>query len=281
MTKLTARDLDSFYGDLRNDGMSAKTIRNHHGMISAALSLALRWDLVAENVAKKARPPSIPPGAVKSPSAADVERIITLANQRDPRLATLIFLAALTGMRRGELCGLRWSDIDFDERSIMVSRSVVSITGGVIEKATKTNRERRISIDELGEYILRLHEDRVLRWADEAEIQLHPQAFVFSNDLDGSRPFRPDTITSRFIDLCKALGIRGVRFHDLRHFTATQLIAAGIDVRTVAGRLGHQDANMTLKTYAHVLEGRDRAAADVMGAVLWSIPQAPQKADQS
>jgi integrase len=117
--KLTARDLDSFYGDLHNNGMSAKTIRNHHGMISAALSLALRWDLVAENVAKKARPPSIPHGATKSPSPDDVERIITLADQRDPRLATLIFLAALTGMRRGELCGLRWSEVNFAERSLL------------------------------------------------------------------------------------------------------------------------------------------------------------------
>ena len=96
--------------------------------------------------------------------------------------------------------------------------------------------------------------------------------FVFSPELDGSKPFRPDNVTSFFIRVRDSLGLDGVRLHDLRHFTATQLIGAGVDVRTVAGRLGHSDASVTLRVYSHVIEERDRAAAVIMGRVLEPAP---------
>jgi integrase len=86
--------------------------------------------------------------------------------------------------------------------------------------------------------------------------------------IDGNEPFRPDYLTSFFIKVRNAAGASEVRLHDLRHFTATQLIGAGVDVRTVAGRLGHSDPSLTLRVYGHVIEERDRAAAAVMGQLL-------------
>jgi len=113
-------------------------------------------------------------------------------------------------------------------------------------------------------------------WADQAEATVPADAFIFSPYLDGCKPFRPDNVTNFFIRVRDSLGLTDVRLHDLRHFTATQLIGAGVDVRTVAGRLGHADPSLTLRVYAHVIEERDRAAAAVMGRVLGQRPaQAP------
>ena len=95
-----------------------------------------------------------------------------------------------------------------------------------------------------------------------------PNAFVFSPYVEATTPFRPDNVTSFFIRVRNEVGAPNVRLHDLRHFTATQLIGAGVDVRTVAGRLGHSDPSVTLRVYSHALEERDRAAAAVMGGIL-------------
>ena len=95
-----------------------------------------------------------------------------------------------------------------------------------------------------------------------------PNAFVFSNAADGSEPWFPDSVSRSFKRLCEKEGVPDVRLHDLRHFVATQLLSAGVDVRTVAGRLGHRNAATTLNVYAHFVEQTDRAAADIMGGVL-------------
>jgi integrase len=110
--------------------------------------------------------------------------------------------------------------------------------------------------------------DQVAELAKAVGTDVGPDAFVFSPEPDGAVPYRPDTVTGFFIRVRDGLGLRGLRLHDLRHFTATQLIGAGVDVRTVAGRLGHSDPSVTLRVYAHVLEEHDRAAAAVMGRVL-------------
>jgi integrase len=197
-----------------------------------------------------------------------VRQIVVAAEERDPRLAPLLMLAALTGMRRGEVCALRWSDLDLGEGQIEVARSVVLVPRGLGEKTTKTNRTRRVALDEVGLAVLRTHRARVEEWARLADEELIPDAFIFSPYIDGSLPFRPDNVTSFFIRVRDELKLPDVRLHDLRHFTATQLIGAGVDVRTVAGRLGHTDPSMTLRVYSHALEKRDRAAAAVMGSLL-------------
>jgi integrase len=177
-------------------------------------------------------------------------------------------LAALTGMRRGELCALRWTDLDLELGVVHVSRSVVVVPGGLAEKATKNGRSRRVALDPVAIALLEAHRARALHWAKELGAVIADDAFVFSPFVVATTPFRPDNVTSFFIRVRDAVGTPGVRLHDLRHFTATQLIGAGVDVRTVAGRLGHSDPSLTLRVYSHVIEERDRAAAAIMGQVL-------------
>lgn len=268
LTRLTAKNLDALYGAMRDAGKSPKTIRNHHAVISAALHQGVRWGWVRTNVAERAKPPRVSHTRVKAPSLEVVRDVIEAADRRDPRLAPLLMLAALTGMRRGELCALRWSDVDLDTGTINVTRSVVVVPNGLAEKATKTGRGRIVALDPVGVALLSQHRLQNERWTREAGTKLSSDAFVFSPFVEGTTPFRPDNVTSFFIRVRNEVGVPTVRLHDLRHFTATQLIGAGVDVRTVAGRLGHSDPSVTLRVYSHALEERDRAAAAIMGGIL-------------
>ena len=276
LNRLTARHLDELYGVMKDAGQSPKTIRNHHAIISAALHQGVRWGWVRHNVAEQAKPPRISSRRVQAPSIDVVRQVIETAEQRDPRLAPLLMLAALTGMRRGELCALRWNDIDLQLGVIEVSRSLVVVPGGLAEKTTKTDRSRSVALDPVGIALLTQHRAHVVEWAQQAGATLGPDAFVFSPFVEAKTPFRPDNVTSFFIRVRNAIGAPTVRLHDLRHFTATQLIGAGIDVRTIAGRLGHADPSLTLRVYSHAIEERDRAAAAVMGKVLGEPKKKPE-----
>jgi integrase len=268
LTRLTAKNLDALYGAMKEAGKSPKTIRNHHAVISAALHQGVRWGWVRTNVAEMAKPPRVSHTRAKAPSLDVVRTVIDAAERRDPRLAPLLMLAALTGMRRGELCALRWSDVDLDTGTINVTRSVIVVPHGLAEKTTKTDRARTVALDPVGVALLSQHRALTERAVREAAAQLSSDAFVFSPLVEGTAPFRPDNVTSFFIRVRNEVGAPTVRLHDLRHFTATQLIGAGVDVRTVAGRLGHSDPSVTLRVYSHALEERDRAAAAIMGGIL-------------
>jgi integrase len=275
LSRLTPKHLDTLYGHMKTEGLSPKTIRNHHAIISSALHQAVRWGWLRENIAERAKPPRVPQRSVRPPSVEAVRIVIEAAEERDPRLAQLLMLAALTGMRRGELCALRWTDVDLDTRVLDVSRSLVVVSKGVAEKSTKTDRSRRVALDDVATALLVRHHAQVDDWARQADTTVPNDSFVFSHAVDGSKPFRPDNVTGFFTRVRDSVGLPDVRLHDLRHFTATQLIGAGVDVRTVAGRLGHSDPSVTLRVYSHVIEERERAAAAIMGRVLEPASTSP------
>ena len=142
-------------------------------------------------------------------------------------------------------------------------------------RRTKSHAARRIALDERAAVVLADHAAHMRANAAAGRITLADNAFVFSNNADGSAPCYPDSVSRSFQRLCKQEGLTGVRLHDLRHFVASQLLSAGVDVRTVAGRLGHRNAATTLNVYAHFLEQSDRAAADVIGRLIAGGPDEP------
>ena len=238
--QLTPKHLDDLYGTLKDAGKSPKTVRNVHAILSAALHQAVRWGWLRENIAERAKPPRVSNRRVTAPAVDVVQQVIEEAERRDPRLAPLLMLAALTGMRRGELCALRWSDVNLDVGVLDVARSLVVAPGGLAEKSTKTDRSRKVALDPVGIALLTAHRKRVEDWIAEAGGALADDAFVFSPYVEGVTPFRPDNVTSFFIRVRDAVGAPDVRLHDLRHSTATQLIHAGMDIRTVADFLSDE-----------------------------------------
>ena len=138
---------------------------------------------------------------------------------------------------------------------------------------TKTHQHRKVSLDPAAQALLASHRRRVEAWASQAGVSVLEDGYVLPGgpawgfDPTGAEPVKPNTITSAFARLAQRRGVK-VRFHDLRHFSATQLIGAGVDVRTVAHRLGHADPSTTLRVYAHALAERDREAAAILGKLV-------------
>jgi integrase len=268
LSKLTARDLDALYAKLTAKGNRATTVRRVHALIGAALHQAERWDLVDRNVSLRATPPAVHAADVVAPDPAEVRRILEAAEATEPALAAMLLLAALTGARRGELCALRWTDLDDNAGTLTIARSVYeSKGGGWAEKGTKTHQARRIGLDDLGLAILRRHRGQVEALAADLGLELAPDAFMFSRSPAGLEPIRPDVLTKFTIRVAKVAKV-DTHLHALRHFSATQAIAAGFDPVTVGARLGHADPAITLRVYAHAVEQRDRDLAASLGRTL-------------
>lgn len=257
--------LDDFYRALIDDGLAPASVQRVHAIVRRALAQATKWGWVESNVATRATPPKVRRNPPTLPPMTAVLGLLERAQEYDPAFGVLCRVAAATGMRRGELIGLRWSAVNLDQRSILVTANVVDVAGHLVEREPKWQSRRVLAIDDGTATALKTHEERVLR--DAGPAGLRPAAFVWSLDSDGARPIRPDRLTARWRRLCRAAGVQ-CRFHDLRHLSATQLIAAGVDVRTVAGRLGHANPSTTLGIYSHVLQARDQVAAGVLGDLL-------------
>lgn len=262
--KISGRDLDNLYREMAGKGLSPATIRYAHALISRALSQAVKWGWVEKNVAKMASPPSVRRTVASAPTPEELGQILSVTALRSPQLAAVFALCALTGARRGETLALRWSDYDQIAKVLTISKSVGYTPGsGVFIKDTKTHSVRRLGVDETIEAVI-VSQIEELQKNVAAGFELATDPYLFYGAPDGSAPLHPDTPSKYFRKMCDSLGLP-YHLHQLRHFTATELIAAGVDIRTVSGRLGHADASVTLGIYTHVLEAQDRAASEYLG----------------
>ncbi|HUZ10734.1 MAG TPA: site-specific integrase [Acidimicrobiales bacterium] len=282
VAKLTARDLDAFYGEMLAGGMSSATVQHYHRILRAALGQAERWEWITRNPARTVTPVTAARPAMHVPTVGQARALVLRATgTSSPDLGPILLFGMLTGMRRGEVCGVQWSDVDWPGRRITVRRSIwqVRSTWGV--KDPKTHQVRTIALDDAAVALLAA---RRARAEEDAELAcagaLPVDAYVWSAQVDGSAPRTPNSLTRAFHRLCRTMEAEGAaadpprveswpfRFHDLRHLSATEMVGQGMDPRTVASRLGHADPSVTLRVYAHALEERDRDAAEGLGRAL-------------
>jgi integrase len=267
--RVTTKRLDDYYTMLsKTRGLSPATIRHVHAVLRGAFGQAVKWGIVSMNPAAAASPPKLRRREINPPAIIDVKRMLEVADEDDAEYGALLRVLTATGARRGEVCGLRWSDLDRSTGTLSITRSIASVAGGTVVKDTKTHASRRIALDDATLSVLDEQRRRLEQRAAACEVELDPDGYLFTESADGADPLHPDTITGRFTRVRKRAGLDGVRLHDLRHLHATQLLAAGVPVRTVSGRLGHANAATTLNVYAHFLEASDRQAADVIGGLL-------------
>ncbi len=190
------------------------------------------------------------------------------------RLHALWVLAATTGMRRGELCGLGWEDVDLNEAVLTVRRARVMVHGVPADTTPKTSAgERTIGLDEVTVDVLRAHRRR--RQHDEevacAPGFWHGQNYVFTDEI--GRPLIPEYVTKSFARPVRRAGLPSIRLHDTRHSYATAMLRAGVDVKVVAGRLGHSSTVITQNVYQHRVEQLDRDAAQRVAGLIFGQPQ--------
>ena len=185
----------------------------------------------------------------------------------------------VTGCRRGELCSLRWLHLDVEAATLWLKRSTAQPTrAGIFEKDTKTESDRRVALDPFTLQLLAEHRQRIATHCAELGVELTDDAFIFSAAADNSTPLLPLSVTQRYRRMATRLKLRSTRLHSLRHYSATELLAAGVDLRTVAGRPGHGGGGVTtLKVYAAWVEQADRRAAETMAQIIPKPQPTPRR----
>ena len=266
LSKLEAYDLDRLYGRWEADGLAPATIGQYHAVIRRALRQGVRWGWIMANAAQRATPPPLVRHQLVPPTPAQVKRVIADLLTHEVEFAAFVRFSAASGARRGEVCALRLDD--FDEGGVTISRSIGQVGRDTHVKDTKTHQGRRISLDPATLAVVAAQVDRQRDRAARAETVLAPNPYIWSDELDGSKSWKPDRATRAWGRVRARRGLEGVRLHDLRHAVATDMLTGGIDVRTVAGRLGHADPSTTLRVYAQWSTQRDTDAAVMLGARL-------------
>ena len=264
--KLTSLQLQKFYRLLLTEGrvpriesekqpkgLSAKTVRNINQVISSAMDMAVRHKLILTNPTEGCELPKVEHREMKTLPAEQLGAFLREA--KESGVYELYYLDLATGLRRGELLGLKWEDVDLQNGIIHVRRQVARVDGEVKELPLKTkNAYRNISIS--SDAVAMLTEMEAHRSSD----------YVFPSSTGG--PISPDSVNNMLHRVLKRAGLPSIRFHDLRHTFATLALQNGVDIKTVSGMLGHFSAGFTLDTYAHVTTSAQKEAARTMGNVL-------------
>lgn len=245
----------------KGDGLSGQTVRHIHRVLGTALNYAVDLQYVQKNVAASTRPPQLEDREMHALDVGAVDKMLkTLETWPDKRLRTIVLLATFTGLRRGELLGLRWDDVDLANATLTVARSAQSVKGqGIVFRQPKTSKSRRtIAMPATAVHALKDHAGSQATEMALVGDGYADQGLVFAQ-ANGS-PLRPDTLSLAFRRFRLAHKLE-IRFHDLRHTHASLMLKAHVPVKVVSQRLGHSTATLTLNTYAHVLENMDTEAA--------------------
>jgi integrase len=264
LQKLRAEHVSDWHAKLIASGLAAQTVVHAHRVLSLTLKRAVENGTLARNVAALRKPPKVEARELEILSPAQVAAV--LAALADHYLYPIASLALATGMRRGELLALQWSDVDLERAVVRVEHSVEETKAGLRVKPPKTKRGRRnIGLPAEAAVMLREHRKRLI----ELRLALGqggPPTLVFST-VEGEM-LSPNSVSRSWRQTCKARKLPRVQFHALRHTHASTLIRAGVDVLTISRRLGHSSASMTLDVYGHLMEGADAAAAKAIEGVL-------------
>ncbi len=262
---LTEQDVARWVAKLRATGVGARSVQMAKLRLDQVLDLAVDWTIVPRNVARRVKVTAPPARTADVWSLDDLRRFLAAADD-DPAFP-LWHVAAATGLRRGELLGLRWADLDLDAAVLRVAQQVIPVPGGLAIGPPKSRAAlRSVALPSWLPPLLRAHKDR--------------QAFAKAKtgdlwrDLDLVFPSRvgtPQNPNNLYPDLNRLMaraGVPRITWHQIRHTHVTQAIAAGVPIGVVSKRVGHARTSITLDIYAHVLGGQDRAAADAIGDLL-------------
>lgn len=241
-------------------------------MVHSALAQAVKSRWIPFNPTDAASPPTPAKVDIRPPTPEGVHRLLELATEQDPEFGLFLRIAAVTGARRGALCALRYTDIDDDRRRVTIGRGIVHGPDGPVEKDTKTHLVQRVALDERTLFLLGEHRVRMVERAATCGTVLCDDPYLFSYDVTGATPWRPDGVTSRFARLRVEAGLPKTRVHDLRHWVGTQLGDAGVPIATIAGRLGHSRNSTTLDMYTKAIDATDEVAARVLAGLLDGPP---------
>ena len=262
---------DLFEPTNKDRKLAGNTVLHYHKLLSSILTAAVRWQVIPSNPCERVAPPKVERKEAVYLDEEQAADLLAALDKESMQHQVIVKLLLFTGMRRGELCGLEWKDIDFERAVIFVRRSSLYMAGrGVFEDETKnTSSERCMKVSADVVSMLRAwraeQSKQRLRMGD--QWQDSDRLFTTWN----GAPIRPDGITAWFHKFVTKNGLPPIHIHSLRHTNATLLSAAGTSLTTVAARLGHANSTTTSKIYAHAIKSADQAAAEVLQDILHPV----------
>lgn len=252
ISSLEPSHIQNLYKKLEETGASPRTREFVHAVLRKALDQAMKWGYVQRNVCDMVARPRVPKKAMRCWNREEANQFLVFAETR--RYYGLYVLALTTGLRQGELFGLRWEDIDFESSSLSVVRTINQVDSKMIIGEPKTAKgRRRVELPEIAIRALKKHREKMLAEGNHKD-------WIFctaKGDPIKKNSFR----NSSFLPLLKASGLPKIRFHDLRHTAATLLLSQGVHPKVVQERLGHAQISITLDIYSHVLPSMQKEAA--------------------
>jgi len=244
--------------------LSASSVRSYHRIISSCLGKAVKWGYIPYNPAANAELPKMEQKEAAHLDEADARRLLVLLHDEPVKFRAMITFDLLSGLRRGELLGLRWQDVDFESETIMICQTSSYVKGHGVFVDTPKNKTsvRPLKLSRSAFLMLREYKD----WQDQqraacGDFWKDRDGRVFTSD-DGA-PIHPDTLTKWFSDFVKRSGLPKVHVHSLRHTYASLMIADGTPLVVVSRRLGHAQVSTTANIYAHVIASADEKAAQI------------------
>ena len=280
LQRLTAADLNRIYGELLHDGrrdgsggLSRRTVRYIHTILHRLLKDAVRWNLLARNVADFADPPKKQADEAVEPRAWSAGELASfLAIVRTDDLYPAFLLAATTGMRRGEVLGLRWSDVDLERKRLSVRQTLICVGHDPRFSRPKTNRgTRAIALPDSTIASLRVQSAK--QAADQLKLSaaetFNPHGLVFTDSLGNL--LDPESFSLTFDRRLKRSGLQRIRFHDLRHTFATLALQVGIQMKVVSEILGHSSTSVTSDIYSHVTIGMQEDATSAVESLIFPV----------
>ncbi|MCY4580316.1 MAG: site-specific integrase [Chloroflexi bacterium] len=276
LADLSPRHIQSYYSALL-DRLSAQTIKHHHTLLHRAFEIAITWELLDRNPTQRVRTPKPKPSPARTLSTGEVRRL--LAGARQTPYHVPIHLALYAGLRRGEILGLRWQDVDMDANTLSIHQTLMHVRGqGYIWGEPKSEGSRRtIAVSPATILLLRSHRERM-----EAEYAARGITAVLEQvcALPNGRLMKPDALSRACRRIACQCDIQGMRLHDLRHTHASLLLSEGTPIHIVQARLGHQSITTTVDIYGHVPQEADIAAGAAFARVvdtdvgkMWAIDE--------
>jgi integrase len=238
-------------------GLAPRTVVHIHRVLRQALQQAVDWEMIARNPTDKLKPPKVEKKEMRALDAAETAAL--LETIRPYRLFIPVLLAVTCGIRRGEITALRWRSVDLVNSQVEIRVSTEQTKNGVREKETKTGRARTVTLTALAVEELRRHKVKQAEELLRLGLRQSDEMYVIAQ-ADG-QPLKPNSLTHEFVRFIVGTELPRIRFHDLRHTHATQLLKSNVHPKIVQERLGHEDISTTLNLYSHVLPGMQDAAA--------------------
>jgi len=263
---LTPAHVRGLYREKLDSGLAPRTVLHIHRTLSKALKQATDDGLIPRNAAAPVKPPRPRGEEIRPLNREQVRTLFEAASEAGDRFEALYVVAVTAGLRRGELQGLKWEDVDLEAGTLQVRRTLSEPKGGYIFEAPKSGKGRSVRLTRKATVALREHRKRQLEERMEHAGLWEDHGLVFPSGV--GTPISGGNLNRAFKATLQRAGLRAVRFHDLRHTCATLLLRQGVNPKYVQELLGHADISLTLNVYSHVLPDMRDAAAGAMDAAL-------------